>query len=310
MTVLLKDSSDNFSSDGQYLRAERIITLCNAVIGQSLTNESEPEREITDVSKGDVDNNRTNESNTEESFVNNRNDSSVSSGNPVSDANGNGSPSNNTHKPSSTCASGHKWIEATCVAPATCSVCGQTSGSAKGHKWVDATCISPATCSVCGQTSGSAKGHLWIEATCQSPKTCQVCKTTEGSALPHDMYYTKCTMCDYTDFSDYTLNSNTFCSDSWFYLGNGTKSQYLKDGEASINIDKNGVCKLEFDNYSYTFTLVQSGGDVYGLHFNCYMDGEKVNNAEVTFYFSQNRCNFFNYGGTLGFSQVALNFNM
>lgn len=56
------------------------------------------------------------------------------------------------------------------------------------------------------------------------------------------------------------------------------------NGEASINIDKNGVCKVEFDNYSYTFTLVQSGGDVYGLHFNCYMDGEKVNNAEVTFY--------------------------
>ena len=207
-------------------------------------------------------------------------------------------------------ALGHTYSAATCTTPQTCNTCGATTGSAAGHTWKNATCTEPATCTTCQETWGSANGHSWREATCSAPKTCQTCKTTEGSALPHNLYYTKCSTCDHTDFSQYTLSSNTFCLDSWFDLGDGSGSHYLEDGEASINIDSNGVCKVTFDKYSYTFTLVQSEVDVYGLHFKCYMNGAQVKNTEITFFFSQNRCDFFNYGDTLGFSQVALNFDM
>lgn len=179
---------------------------------------------------------------------------------------------------------------------------------ANGHSWKDATCTSPTTCSICGKTSGSPLEHSYNEATCSSPKTCKYCNKTVGTVAPHNMYYTKCRNCDYTDFSEYTLTSNTLCLDSWYYLD--SKTHYLEDGEASINIDSNGICKVTFDKYSYTFTLVQSDVDAYGLHFKCYMNGEYLKNAEVTFFFEQNRCEFFVYRGTLGFSQVALNFDM
>lgn len=53
------------------------------------------------------------------------------------------------------------------------------------HKWQDATCTVPETCSVCGRTRGEALGHEWKEATCTSPKTCDRCEETEGEALGH-----------------------------------------------------------------------------------------------------------------------------
>ena len=52
-----------------------------------------------------------------------------------------------------------------------------------GHIWVDATCEAAKTCSVCGETEGEALGHSWADANYQAPKTCTVCGTTEGEAL-------------------------------------------------------------------------------------------------------------------------------
>lgn len=61
--------------------------------------------------------------------------------------------------------------------------------AAKGHTWVNATCTAPKTCSVCGATEGSARGHLY---------TIDVTKPTETS-----IGYTthRCIYCDdsYTD---------------------------------------------------------------------------------------------------------------
>ena len=61
-----------------------------------------------------------------------------------------------------TCANGHTWKEATCTEPATCMICGITSGSAKGHTWKEATCTEPAICMICGITSGYSMGHSWV----------------------------------------------------------------------------------------------------------------------------------------------------
>ena len=52
-----------------------------------------------------------------------------------------------------------------------------------GHTWADATCAAPKTCSVCGETEGDALGHAWIDATYEAPKTCETCGATEGEAL-------------------------------------------------------------------------------------------------------------------------------
>ena len=82
-------------------------------------------------------------------------------------------------------ALGHSWTEATCTAPKTCSECGETEGTALGHTWTEATCTAPKTCSECGETEGTALGHTWIEATCINPKICNVCEETEGIELGH-----------------------------------------------------------------------------------------------------------------------------
>ena len=43
------------------------------------------------------------------------------------------------------------------------------------HTWIDATCIAPKTCSECGETEGNPLEHRWNEASCQAPKTCADC---------------------------------------------------------------------------------------------------------------------------------------
>ncbi|WP_019893048.1 hypothetical protein [Allobaculum stercoricanis] len=81
----------------------------------------------------------------------------------------------------------HKWNEATCETPKTCSICKKTDGEPLGHKWVKATCETPKTCSVCKKTDGEPLGHKWEEATCKTPRTCSVCKKTEGKPLGHEV---------------------------------------------------------------------------------------------------------------------------
>lgn len=55
------------------------------------------------------------------------------------------------------------------------------------HEWNDATCSAPKTCQLCGETEGEVLPHTWLDATCSAPKTCTGCNTTEGSALPHTL---------------------------------------------------------------------------------------------------------------------------
>lgn len=79
----------------------------------------------------------------------------------------------------------HVWTPASCTAPLTCSLCGETAGEALGHNWKDATCTAPKTCASCNLTEGTANGHsydavLTTEPSCQGngvyTHTCIVCK--------------------------------------------------------------------------------------------------------------------------------------
>ena len=238
---------------------------------------------------------------------------------------GNTSPSHthsfvtHTGKPA-TCSERGYYDYKTC----SCGYSDKVEIPALGHDYAfteskEATCDSTGyykyECVRCGDSYTDtipATGHNYIEATCSSPKTCRNCGISVGNALPHDMYYTKCNNCDYTDFSSVAMYSNTFCLSSWWNNGGG--SNYLDDGEASINIDSSGVCTISFASYQFTFTLKQSYLDYYGLHFDCYQNGQKVNNTELTFYShdrpnNMNRCGFFSRSGALGFSQLVLEFS-
>ena len=46
-----------------------------------------------------------------------------------------------------------------CISPKKCS-CGATSGKALGHKWTEANCKAPKTCSVCKTIDGDKGKHL------------------------------------------------------------------------------------------------------------------------------------------------------
>ena len=86
------------------------------------------------------------------------------------------------------CGCRHEWIPANCIAPKTCSICGNTRGKASSkHTWADATCTEARTCCVCSITEGEALGHTWQPATCTSAKACLVCGYTEGNALGHSL---------------------------------------------------------------------------------------------------------------------------
>ena len=85
------------------------------------------------------------------------------------------------------CGCSHEWADATCEAPKTCTLCGETEGEALGHQFGEATCVSPSTCAACGMTQGEALEHKFGEATCASPSTCADCGATQGEVLPHTL---------------------------------------------------------------------------------------------------------------------------
>ena len=84
------------------------------------------------------------------------------------------------------CFCGHEWVEASCLEPKTCPLCGKVEGEALGHRWLEATCQAPQTCEACGKTQGEKADHQWLDATCDAPKTCKWCALTEGEPLAHD----------------------------------------------------------------------------------------------------------------------------
>jgi hypothetical protein len=77
----------------------------------------------------------------------------------------------------------HKWQEASCNYPKYCTRCGATEGT-YGHTWSEQTCTSPKTCTTCGKTESTAS-HTWVDATCTAPKTCSICGTTSGKVAEH-----------------------------------------------------------------------------------------------------------------------------
>lgn len=87
----------------------------------------------------------------------------------------------------------HEWTEATCLAPKTCTVCGEREGLPLAHDWTDATCTEAKICKNCSTAWGEPLGHTWSVPTCTSPKTCRRCEVTDGDAPGHDWTEANCT---------------------------------------------------------------------------------------------------------------------
>ncbi len=60
----------------------------------------------------------------------------------------------------------HSFSAATCTEAKKCS-CGATEGKALGHKWDEATCKVPKTCSFCKKTEGNKVNHIVSGTTCK-----------------------------------------------------------------------------------------------------------------------------------------------
>ena len=58
---------------------------------------------------------------------------------------------------------------------------------ALGHDWLNATCDAPETCSVCEAINGEALGHNWLDATSEAPKTCDRCGAIDGDKLSQEI---------------------------------------------------------------------------------------------------------------------------
>lgn len=67
----------------------------------------------------------------------------------------------------------HNWLDATCISPKVCSLCGVSEGSVLEHSWTPATCTKPKTCSACGATTGSVLNHTYNSGVLTKPATCK-----------------------------------------------------------------------------------------------------------------------------------------
>lgn len=86
------------------------------------------------------------------------------------------------------------------------------SGCGCEHKWIEANCISPRTCSLCSKTEGDIGDHTWQNATCSAPQTCETCGTIQGDPLPHTPG-APITSYDLIDAITYDITSCTVCDE-------------------------------------------------------------------------------------------------
>lgn len=104
------------------------------------------------------------------------------------------------------CGCDHTWEPATCLAPKTCSACGETEGGVSDHTWTDADCRSPKTCTGCGATEGDPLAHQWLDADCEQPETCVLCSEIRGETLGHQAGRQQLGVVDYVEATgDYVI---------------------------------------------------------------------------------------------------------
>ena len=170
-------------------------------------------------------------------------------------------------------ALGHSWVDATCTAPKTCSVCSMTDGAAAGHSWVDATCTAPKTCSKCSATEGEALGHAWDDGVVTTQPTCAVegvktfscancdeTKTEKVATVAHkyDTYKSICEVCYAAnpDFIKSTIvvgETNTVKCNKYNFVGDLGPYEFL-----TVNISEAGHYKFVGEGLLFTIYTIST----------------------------------------------------
>lgn len=119
---------------------------------------------------------------------------------------------------------GHKWSEATCTSPKTCTVCQSTTGDKADHVFTnytsnnDATCTYDGTktakCDNCNATdtvndSGSKKAHAFGEWEISKATTC----TADGTEQRN------CAICSAYETRPLATSGHSYNTDAWGYQG-------------------------------------------------------------------------------------------
>lgn len=152
----------------------------------------------------------------------------------------------------------HTWTEATCAAPKTCTLCGETEGGTLEHTWTEATFAAPKTCTLCGETEGEREQSYFeehgvdvpdapVECTVNaliynpdSPKEYQM--TTDGIWEQIDCYY------ETSDEEGYQLVNLELCVSLQFYYDAAQDISYHFCGVRSAVYD--WYTGLEFPSHS------------------------------------------------------------
>ncbi len=154
---------------------------------------------------------------------------------------------------------GHKWVDADCENPKTCTRCSLTDGIPLEHTWLEATCDSAKTCTECKVTMGEHLEHIWISATCTADEYCSLCRDTRQKALGHDFTEATCTTaktcnrCNYTDGNavGHTMLSATCINPETCDLCGYTEGNALGHKWTEATCTKSSICttcKAKGDN--------------------------------------------------------------
>lgn len=129
------------------------------------------------------------------------------------------------------------------------------SGCCMSHTWDEATCVAPRTCTKCGETEGEALGHVWEAATYWEPKTCSVCGKTEGSPL--ESYFESNFLYAKTGLSNTKTSIVAYRDPDHEYIAHTASVTFTNYKET--NSSKRDYVKISFDlNYAVSLNLPRS----------------------------------------------------
>ncbi|MBQ9762506.1 MAG: hypothetical protein IJV82_05450, partial [Oscillospiraceae bacterium] len=117
----------------------------------------------------------------------------------------------------------------------TCLVCGHSYKdnyvTASGHSWTDATCTAPMTCTVCGNTAGTALGHSYVGGVCQN------CGEAEPSTVIKPTMTVTGTSLSFEDEIFYNIYYTVDDASSVVEMGLVTFTEKLADGTHENAVD-------------------------------------------------------------------------
>ncbi len=141
------------------------------------------------------------------------------------------------------------------------------------HSYAPASCIAPMTCTLCGETSGDVTEHSWQDATCTEPMMCTTCQKTSGSAKGHSLNVTKCQFCDYSDFS--------VLAKSYTDVGSYDATTGATYEVSNVSVSSSGTLTFSFNGNTYSLSLYQTSYDGGTAYFSCYYNGAPLYDANV-----------------------------